>query len=294
MKYVLILVIVISSMIYSQELNCKVTVNYEGLPVASREILKDFAQLIEDYMNKTKFLSTTWDGPKIECNLNIYFQSVAEETKYAAQVFIGSRRPIYKSSQNTQMVSIMDNSWSFSYLKGQALYSNQNAFDPITSFLDFYAFLMIGFDADSFNKLGGTPYFTKAADICNWGATSTFSNGWQRTNNSYNKKALVDDILNEKFRPFREAYFNYHYNGVDLYETNPAAAQIAMSTAISALEAIRVKTDLNSVFVRTFFDAKNTEIVDKMKTYSDKEFFNMLKRVDPGHISKYDEVLKNK
>lgn len=293
MKYILIIIFAFSTFAFSQELNCKVTVNYEGLPVASREILKDFAQIIEDYMNKTKFLSTTWEGDKIECNLNIYFLSVSDETKFTAQVFVGSRRPVYKSSQNSQMVSIMDNSWGFAYLKGQALYANQSTFDPITSFLDYYAFLMIAFDADSYNKLGGTPYFTKAADICNLGASSSFSNGWIKTNNSFNKKALLDDILNDKFRPFREAFFNYHYNGIDLYETNPAAGQIAMSTLINALEAIRVKTDLNSVLVRTFFDTKSGEIIDKMKTYPDKNIFLILKRIDPGHISKYDEALKN-
>ena len=45
-------------------------------------------------------------------------------------------------------------------------------FDPFVSFLDYYAFLIIGIDMDSYAPLGGTEYFTQASDIAMFGSNS--------------------------------------------------------------------------------------------------------------------------
>lgn len=290
MKLVSFLILLLAAAAYPQELNCRVIVNYEGLPVINRELLPDFGPIIEDYLNKTRFTNQNWEGDKIDCTFNIFFTSASSETNYSAQVVVVSQRSIYKSINKSAMLTINDGQWSFSYERGQALYAHQASFDPLTSFLDFYAYVIIGFDMDSWELLGGTPYFSKAMDIINLGAASRFSAGWERSSAAYSRRGLVEDILNEKYRPFREAIYQYHY-GIDLFEQNKAAGQQRMVTLINTLEEMRTKTNINSVFVRTFFDVKSGEIIDRLRDY-DKEIFKTLKRLDPARASRYDEVLK--
>jgi hypothetical protein len=292
MKILIAFLLFMVPSILAQELVCKVTVNYEGLPVANREILRDFAQVIEDYMNKTKFTDENFDGERIECNMNIFFTS-SSETNYNAQLFIGSQRPVYKSPKNSPMFTIMDNNWSFFYERGQSVYRNESVYDPITSFLDFYALLLIGYDTDSFEQLGGTPFYSKALDIVNLGAASKFSSSWQRATGTYSKRALVEDLLNEKYRPFRESFFSYHYNGIDMYTSDKLLAQKSIAGLVTTLENMRSKIDINSILIKTFFDAKHGEIIEYMRDYPDKDVFKILRKVDPPHAAKYDEAVRS-
>jgi hypothetical protein len=292
MKLLIILLLSASSLIYSQELNCKVLVNFESLPVANRELLVNFGGVIEDYLNKTRFTTDSWEGDKIDCTFNIFITSASSEVSYSAQAVIISQRPVYNSTKNSSMILINDNSWSFIYEKNQPIYPDFSTFDALRSFLDFYAYVIIGYDLDSYSKLGGSQIFAKAFDIVNLGASDRSALGWEKSSNSYSRRGFVEDLLNEKYRPFREAFFEYHYNGIDLYSQNKKAAHDKIVNLINILESMRTKSDLNSVLVKTFFDAKSGEIIDYLKDYADKNIFKILKKIDPPHISKYDEALK--
>lgn len=291
MRYLIFLFIIYSNISFAQELNCKVTVNYEGLPALNRELLTDFASVIESYMNTTQFTGESWDGQRIDCSLNIFFTSASGDNDYAAQVVVVSTRPVFKSIRQSTMLTINDPTWTFRYVKNQALYYNQSAFDPITSFLDYYANIIIGFDWDTWAELGGTPYFKKAFDIVNFGANSANKTGWERTNASYSRWGLCEDLLNDKYRRFREAIFVYYY-GVDEYQVNKKAAQEKIVNLINVLTDMKSKMDINSVFVRSFFDAKYGEFIELLRDYPDRTIFEKLKKIDPPHATKYDEVLE--
>jgi hypothetical protein len=289
MKSLVFFILLISTAAQSQELNCKVTINFESIPVVNRELLSDFAQTIEDYLNKTRF-TDKWEGDKIECAFNIFFVGASSDINYSAQAVITSQRPIYNSPKNSLMLSINDGQWSFVYEKNQTLYPTQTVFEPLTSFLDYYAYIIIGFDMDSYDELAGNSFFTKAFDIVNLGANSGSRTGWEKTSSSYSRRGLVEDILNEKYRPFREAYFNYHYNGLDIFSDKKALAIKNIIKLIDVLEVLRTKVDINSVLLKTFFDAKSGEIIENLKTYPDKSVFKKLRKIDPSHGLKYDEA----
>ncbi|QQS37640.1 MAG: DUF4835 family protein [Ignavibacteriales bacterium] len=292
MKLVITLFLLASSLIYSQELNCKVLINFESLPTANKELLVNFGNQLEDYINKTRFTTDAWEGDKIECTFNIFITSASSDVSYSAQIVVVSQRPVYNSTKNSAMLIINDNSWSFTYEKNQQIYPDQASFDPLRSLLDFYAYIIIGYDLDSYGKLGGSQLFSKAFDIVNLAATNRSATGWEKSSSSYSRWGLVEDMMNEKYRPFREAFFEYHYNGIDLFTQNKKAAQDKIVHLINVLESMRNKVDLNSVLIRTFFDAKNGEIIDYLKDYPDQNIFKVLKKIDPPHMSKYDEAIK--
>lgn len=291
MKHVLFILLFSSALIFAQELNCKVTVNMEKIQNENKELLGNFQRSIEDYMNKTRFTSERWEGGKIECSMNILFQT-ANENLYTAQVVVSSLRPIYKSLKNSPMLNINDGQWTFTFERNQQLQSNQSVYDPVTSFLDYYAYVIIGLDADSFDKLGGTPFFSKALDLVNLGATSgQYSAGWQNSSAVYSRRGLVEDLMNEKFRAFREAIFDYHYNGIDIFQFKKDIALQNIVKLVNTLDAMRTKVDIRSVYFRVFFDAKNGELSEYLKALPNRDIFKTLKKIDPAHMSKYDEAM---
>jgi hypothetical protein len=279
----------------AQELDASVVINVEQLPTASRgERLDNFANQIKDYLNNTKFTQKTWEGEKIKCSFNIFFSGTGDVTSYTAQLVVTSQRPVEGSKLSSLMMSILDNTWSFKYEKDQAMYFNQTDFNPLTSLLDFYAYLIIGFDADSYGSLDGTEYFQKALDIAVRGASSSFSKGWQFESSTYNRRALIDNLLNAKYQQFRQDYFDYHYNGLDLFRTE-GQRQTAYNNIIKLiknLEKMRDQIDRRSVLMRVFFEAKAGEFIEYLRNYTDREIFSTLKKVDPSHSAKYDEALK--
>ncbi len=290
-KLICLFVILLTSLGVAQELNCRVTVNYEGLPVANRENLVPFASMIEEYMNKTRFTENTWDGDKIDCSLNILFTGAPSEVEYNAQVVVISQRPVFQSENNSLMLSLNDNAWSFQYEKGQGLYQNQSVYDPITSMLDFYAYLIIGYDLDSWQQLGGTDFYTKAYNIVNLGSTSRFKSGWERSSNSYSRFGMVEDLLNEKYRPLREAMADYHY-GLDYFTEKPSITFEKIGNLVTTLETMKKKGNINSVLLKVFFDAKHGEIIQYLSSCPEKDdLLQRLSKLDPAHSAKYNAAL---
>jgi Domain of unknown function (DUF4835) len=290
MKYSLLIIVLFAYVGLAQELNCKVTVNMEKLQSAAKDPLVGFQKTLEDYLNKTKFTPDRWEGGKIECSMNILFQT-ADNPNYTAQVIVSSQRPLYQSTQNSLMLNVNDGSWRFTYQKDQSLNSNQSIYDPITSYLDYYANVIIGFDADSYDKLGGTKFFSKALDLVNLGATSAFSDGWQNSSASYSRRGLVEDLVSEKYRSFREAFYEYHYNGLDIFTWNQNIAIKNMAKLVFAIDNIRAKNDINTVLMKVFFDSKNGEMAESFKVYPNRDIYKTLKKIDPAHTKKYDDAL---
>ena len=293
-KLIIIIFLFVSSFSFAQELECIVTVNYESLPINNRALLEGFGQIVQDYMNKTQF-TDNWAGPKINCAISILFLSASSDVDYTAQAVVTSQRAIYDTITYSPMLRVNDNNWSFRYEKGQSLYANQSTFDPLTSFLNYYANIIIGLDYDSYEELGGTEYFSKAFGIVTLGNSSSNASGWQAAGLSYSRWNLVSDLLNDKFRPFREAFYNYHYNGIDIFNKIKyrAIALENITNLVNTLDQLRTKVDLNTTLIKAFFDAKYGEISEYLKYANNPGLFTTLKKIDPRHLSKYDEAMKS-
>ncbi len=192
--------------------------------------------------------------------MSIFFLSGTSDNRYAAQVVVVSQRPIYinndKSGKNTQVIRLLDERWEFSYVPSQSMSKDDYRFDPVTSFLDFYAYLIIGLDLETYTDLSGTRYFQKALNICNLANASAYSNGWQAPTGSYSRFGFTDELTNMKNEQFRSSFFSYHFDGLDLLATKPEAGQEAMLKAIEAIGDLRKKQNPRSILVKSFFDSK--------------------------------------
>lgn len=287
MKKILIIFLFLPAILISQELTAKVTLNIEQLSTKYKEMLVNFEQDIANYINNTRFTGSNWEWEKIQCSFTIFFISGFEENGFTAQAVITSQRPVEGSDKKSLMVSVLDNTWKFRYEKGQSMYFGQKDFDPLLSFVDFYAYIILGLDADSYEPLSGSDYYQKALDVAIKGSSSQFSDGWVTSSSTYNKRGLVEGLLNAKFRKFREDFFDYHYNGLDIFPVDKSKAQANFVKLINNLFKMKDEIGARSVVMPVFFDAKSGEIVDVLRDYQDKTIFQTLQKLDPGNITKY-------
>jgi hypothetical protein len=291
---IFILLLIPFRMIFAQEIAAKITVNFESLQTEYREKLVNFASQVEDYINKNKWTDLKWEGPKIPVSIQVYFKSGNPSNRYSAQVVISSQRPIYQSEKSTLMLKLIDPNWEFTYEKNQVLLFNPSLFESLTGFINYYVYVILGIDSDSYEEFGGTKFFNQALSIAYQGASSNFSNGWAPGEGSFNRVDFVSEYLNEKFQNFRKAFFDYHYNGLDLASEDPSLPTKKLINFINTLEDLRAKVFTRSILLKVFFDTKYLEFCEILRNYRDKSIFDRLKKIDPAHISTYDEYQRRR
>ncbi len=199
---------------------------------------------------------------------------------------------MYQSNKGTLVLRILDPNWEFTYVRGQALYHHEFQYDPLTSFLDYYAYMVLGFDADTYTEMGGTPYFQKASEIVNRAVQSGSNKGWPKSGTAYSRQQLVEDLLNTRFAPLRRADYIYHFHGLDLMATNPNRALENMLYAINLIGKTQKAENTTISLARVFFEAKYQEISDLFLQYPDKSIIGNFADYDPAHRQTYEDAMR--
>ncbi|HTX99900.1 MAG TPA: DUF4835 family protein [Bacteroidota bacterium] len=276
----------------AQGINCTVTVNTQSVNSTNKDLLVNLASDLKDYINNFQWGADNVPD-KIPCAIDVFVQGNTGDNSYLAQVFIGSQRPIYKSNKGTAVMRIKDDSWEFTYLKSRPINHNPGTFNDLTSFLDFYMYLVVGFDADTYDPLGGTPYFQRASDISRLARTSS-QKGWQPSTTGYNRSQFIDDVLLPSTQPMRQAEYLYYFTGLDSLAIDRSRAQANIARAIDIIGKVRANVDPRNLALRVFFDAKYQELGDIFADYPDRTIYRKLSLIDPNHEKTYDDYLRGK
>ena len=191
-------------------------------------------------------------------------------------------------------MSLNDKNFDFNYSEGQPLdFADQNFINNLSSLLAFYAYTIVGLDEDSFSKLGGSNYFTKAQDVLNNAQNAPYS-GWVAFESLRNRYWLIENLNNKSYLPLRELLYTYHRQGLDLMSDNINKGRKNIADALPLLSELD-KQKQGAMLNQVFFSAKAEEIVgifSKSDPIERTKIYNILADVDPANITKY-EALKN-
>ena len=245
------------------ELNCTVEVNAQQVNIANKEIFTTLQEAISEYMNNTKWTDAQFAiNEKIVCKL---FLTVAEYSEATGQMKgnlqIQSQRPVYNSNYMTTIFNFKDTKIDFTYEENEPLiYSDQDMQSNLTAILNFYAFLIIGMDFDTFGPKSGDPYFDKAANIVRMAQTSGES-GWKAFEDRKNRAALLSVFTDKPTEGYREMLYNYHRMGLDQMSVSVDKGRSTITKQIDVLKAIYDSDPMN-VCLSMFKDAKLDELVN--------------------------------
>ncbi len=282
---------------YSQivDLNVEVTVDMQQLPTSMQEKLVNFKQKVQDYLNKNKY-----HNEKIQpINVQMQFSFTGVDNislNYQAKLFIASSREIYNPFKNgptkfSAAFRFLDERCEFYYNDNMPFLKNDYRFDSFLSLLDYYAYLIVGYDEDSYYPKGGNKYFQKALDICNKVPSGT--NGWNQTGGGSkpSRLQLVQEILDVRFDGFRKAFFEYMWTGLDSISINKIHAYKNILDALDEISTVK-KKEVKAFNIDVFFDSKASEIAETFIDYGDRSVYNKLIEFDRSHQTIYEDARK--
>ena len=296
-RNILILLLFCSSA-YGQELNCNVIVNVgPQVETTERRVFKDMESSFFQFMNGRRWSNDVFtNSEKINCNMIITIESRPAVGNFTASVQIQSSRPVFNSNYESLIFNFADRDWQFQYTESQPLEFNDNSYTSnITSMLAFYAYVIIGLDYDSFEKLGGTPYFEKAQVTVN-NTQQANRPGWSQFEGNFRNRFWLSENLNsQQMVTVREAIYNYHRLALDKFNENPDEGRRLVVQVLKDLQQAS-KRKPNSILIISFFDAKNDEITSMLSQgniQTRREAYEIVKELDPSNTAKYESIIKN-
>lgn len=295
-KLILVLFTALPLSVFSQELNCAVSINATQIQTSDAGIFKDMENAVEQFMNGRKWTNDTYKNhEKILCNFLITITKMPAIGSFSASVQVQSARPVYNSTYTSLLFNFADREWEFEYIESMPLEYNDNTFTSnLTSMLAYYAYLMIGLDYDSFSELGGTPYFQRALAVVNNAQQSNLP-GWQAIGSNRNRYWLVENLNNPQMTDLRKAIYNYHRLGLDTFESNPDESRQVILNGLREIKKVR-DVNPNSILVVSFFDAKGKEISN---IFSDgniqvrQQAYDIVTAIDPSNRTTYEKMIQN-
>lgn len=276
----------------AQELNCTVTVITPQIQGTERRIFETMENVIFEFMNNQKWTNDVFDiHERIECNLLLTItDGTPTSTSFKGKLQVQSFRPVHNSNLKSQVINLVDSDIDFPFQENAVLRFTPDYFtDNLTSILAYYAYMIVGYDYDTFSPEGGTKYYNIAQAVVN-NAQNAPQAGWKSFEGNRNRFWMVDNILHQSFKPLREVLYQYHRNGLDLMYDNIDEGRANIVVSLEGLRSVHQLKPL-SYNVMSFFLAKSDELVNIYKKAPGPEksqVYKLVQVLDPGNLSKYN------
>lgn len=291
----ILLSISVLTVVKAQDLNAQVQILSPQVQSTNKRAFEVLRQAITDFLNNKKWSeSNILPEERIDCSFVITVKEWDGSSNYTAEAQIISTRPIYNSTYNSTVLSMSDRQFDFSYNEGEPLdFSDQQYLSNLSSLLAYYAYMIVGLDADTFKLNGGSPYYTLAQQVVNNAQTANFT-GWKSIESLNNRFWIVSNMLDNNFQALREFSYKYHIEILDKMADNQNTPRKNLIDLLPSLKRVD-RLAQGATYNQLFFTAKSDEFVgmisgiqgpDRMKA------INLLSEIDPANIHKY-ETLKS-
>lgn len=299
-KLLLCSALLLTALIQAQELNMTVNLNTAQVEGTNQQMFETLKQSITEFYNTTRWTDmTVAENERIECSMLIIVKSVTTENLFSCEMQVQSRRPIYNTTYSSPLINFKDNDFNFVYQEFDRIeFQPQQFTSNLAALLAYYAYLIIGYDMDSYARLGGTPYFQVCENIAQMGQSASTqggeADGWKAFSSTRNRYALINNLMDEAFHPFREYIYTYHRLGLDIMTENVANGRARIAKDIEVLHTAN-KARPATYVVYTFMDAKNDELVQlfqKGTADEKKAVYDVCMAVDPTRQDQYDKINK--
>ena len=276
----------------AQELNCQVEVNSQSIQGTNKSVFETLQTAISEYFNDRKWTNAQFaPNEKIDCR---FFLTVKEydNDRIKGDLQVQLSRPVYNSPYTTTLFNFKDTKVEFDYREGNPLVFNENAMeDNLTAILNFYAYLFLALDFDSFSPNGGQPYFDRAATVVQM-AQSGGEVGWRAFEDTKNRSAVLSSYTDPNAVGMRTLLYQYHRRGLDEMVTSPDKGRAAITESLKEVEKL-YKAAPMSVGLSIFRDSKLDELVNvysKAPQTEREEVYNLLQPIYPTDRERLDKI----
>lgn len=245
----------------AQELKCQVDINTDQIQTTNKSVFETLKEAITEYFNENHFTNLQYStNERIECR---FFLTLTEYTddKMKGNLQVQVSRPVYNTNYTTTLLNFKDDNIEFEYQEGQPLNFTLNTMESqLTAILNFYAYLFIAIDCDSFAPNGGQAMYDQLAQIVQM-AQSSGEIGWKAFEDKRNRSSVLGAFTDPSTSVLRQILYDYHRKGLDEMALSPDKGRAAITATLDNLTTI-MEADPMSVGLSIFRDAKLDELVN--------------------------------
>ena len=269
--------LLIGSFSWSQFIEVNAELDLRRLSEGDRQLFTTLAEDIENYLLNTQF-SADANDLEVVIDIRLVLESVSRggsQTRINAQAIFSNKLDQYFYAKGIQ----------FPYSKGRKMYYTP-AFDPLASFLDYYAFMFIATELDTWKYMGGTTFFNRAIELSDLGKDSDWSVGWD---DRWKKSRKIKS--NQYLRSMRFNYFTA-LDALGAEEVDITIVKNAMSTFHEDLLTLDKKLGSNKETLH-FLKAYHESIAELLSALNLKDTLELLLLYDHDNKKVYESYLKN-
>jgi len=276
----------------AQELNCVVEINSSAVEGTYKSIFENLQKDISEYINDTRWTDARFaPNERIDCRLFLTVSDYSDD-RIKGDIQLQLSRPVFNSAYTTTLFNFKDTKVEFDYKEGDRLIRNDNNWDGnLTGILDFYAYLFLALDFDSFSPRGGQPYIDKASSVVQM-AQSSGEIGWRVYEDNRNRSALLGVFTDAGTSVIRDIIYTYHRRGLDEMSTSPDKGRQVITASLKALPEIYGNSPM-SVALPVFRDSKIDELVNiysKAPEWERQEIYDILSLIYPTDAERLEKI----
>jgi len=280
--------------IYAQELNCKVQINTEQISGTDKAVYESLKSVVQEYMNTTRFSNVQLSNTeKIDCSILFIFKTRDANT-YTCDFQIQSSRPVYGSNYTTNLLNFREQ-LTFDFQENQTLTFNETTVsDNLTATLDFWAYIVLGLDFDSFSKLGGGPFFQRAQEITSM-AQGSMGDSWKAQVDK-NHWGWANVLSNENQPEMRLLSYQYHRLGLDIMYDKPEEGRAKIFSSLENLKTAK-QNKPGSPLLSNFIETKADELINiysKANAQEKQGVYDLLSTIYPASSNRLQGIKTKK
>jgi hypothetical protein len=257
---------------------------------------------LSDFLNNRKWTGDAYQAnEKIECSFLLTLTGSPDVDTYTGTLVVQAARPIYGTSYNSPLINYQDADVQFKYVLFTSLLFDDNRVqgtDPLaanlTALFAYYAYLIVGFDDESFALKSGDPYFQKAWNIVNNAPDGSGVKGWTAFDGTVNRYWLAENLQNSKYSLLHDMYYQYYRQGLDQMTSDESKARSGVLAALTDMDNINQETP-GTAIRQFFFQGKSTELGNLFARADGQDkarALDLLQRLDVSNINKYKQLMK--
>lgn len=276
----------------AQELLCTIEVNSSQVEGTNKSVFETLQEAMNEYVNTRKWTNTTFaPNERIVCRIFLTVKEYADD-RIKGDLQIQLQRPVFNSTYTTSLFNFKDTKVEFDYREGDQLIFNENNMDSnLTALLNFYAYLLLGIDFDSFSPNGGQPYFEKANTVVQM-AQNSGEIGWKAFEDNKNRSALLNVFTESNTAPYRNLIYQYHRKGLDEMVTSPDKGRAVITQSLQDLNKVYQVAPM-SVALTMFRDSKLDELVNvysKAPQSEREDVVKLLEKIYPADQERLGKI----
>lgn len=269
-----------------------VEVNAQQIEGTNKQVFETLQTAISEYFNDRKWTNAQFSpNEKIECRFFLTVKEYADD-HIKGDIQAQLSRPVYNSTYTTTLLNFRDTKVEFDYREGTPLVFNETSIeDNLTALLNYYAYLFLALDFDSFSPKGGQQFFDKAASVVQM-AQSTGEVGWRAFEDTKNRSAVLSAYTDPATAGIRDLLYQYHRKGLDQMVTSPDKGRAEITESLKNIATVYKNAPM-SVALSIFRDSKLDELVNvysKAPQAERNEVFELLKSIYPTDNERLNKI----